>query len=209
MMYPLPWILTPIAIQALTTIFYTIIWRRWKKNLLYISVKFYKYRHEGNKWITRGIIKSIKQRDKLYEELSCTNRSHARYHPLKNKLNTFNKTLTKTIRKAKLVYYRREFEYNRSNIKRTWSTISDILCKTKHTHQGVKSIISNGRMINDTAKIVNKFNEFFFINIGPNLISNVSRVFHDTHNKYLTRNIWTSFSFSLVNKNRIAKTSAY
>ena len=119
----------------------------------------------------------------------------------------FNKTLKKTIQEAKLVYYRREFEYNRSNIKRTWSTINDILCKTKHSHQGVKSIISNGRMINDTAEIVNKFNEFF-INIGPNLTSNVSRVSHETHHKYLTRNILTSFNYSLVDENHIAKTLA-
>ena len=181
-------------------IFYTIIW--W-----YRYVKFDKYRHKLHKWITHGIIKSIRQRDKLYKELSCTNRSHARYHLLKNKLNPFNKTLKKTIREAKLVYYRREFEYNRSNIKRPRSTINDILCKTKHIHQGVKSIISNGRMINDTAEIVNKFNEFFII-IGSNLISNVSRVSHETHHKYLTRNIITSFNFSLVDENHIAKTLA-
>ena len=175
------------------------------KHLPYRYVKFDKYRHKGNKWITHGIIKSIKHRDKLYKELSCTNRSHARYHLLNNKLSTF--TLKKTIREAKLVYYRREFEYNRSNIKRTWSTINDILCKTKHSHQGVKSVISNGRMINDTAEIVNKFNEFF-INIGLDLISNVSRVSHETHHKYLTRNILTSFNFSLVDENHIAKTLA-
>ena len=84
------------------------------KHLPYRYVKIDKYRHKGNKWITRGIIKSIKQRDKLYKELSCINRSHARYHLLKNKLSTFNKTLKKTIREAILVYYRREFEYNRS-----------------------------------------------------------------------------------------------
>ena len=108
---------------------------------------------------------------------------------------------------AKLVYYRREFEYNRSNIKRTWSTINDISCKTKCSHQGIKSIISNGRMINNTAKVVNEFNEFF-INIGPNLICNVSKVSHETHHKYQTRNILTSFNFSLVDENHIAKTLA-
>ena len=150
----------------------------------------------------------MKQRDKLYTELSCTNRSHARYHLLKNKLNTFDKTLKKTIREAKLVYYRWKFEYSRSNIKRTWSTINDILCKTKHSHQGVISIISNGRMINDTAEIVNEFNDFFII-IKPNLISNVSRVSHETHHKYLIRNILTSFNFSLVDENHIANTLAF
>ena len=53
-------------------------------------------------------------------------------------------------------------------------------------------------MINDTAEIVN----------CPNLISNVSRVSHETHHKYLTRNILTSFNFSLVDENHIAKTLA-
>ena len=62
-------------------------------------------------------------------------------------------------------------------------------------------------MLNDTAEIVNKFNELF-INIGPNLISNVSRVSHGTHHKYLTGNILTFFNFSLVDENHIAKTLA-
>ena len=67
------------------------------KNLYlpYRYVKLNKYRHKGNKWITHGIIKSIKQRDQLYRELSWISRSHARYHLLKNKLNTLNKTLKK------------------------------------------------------------------------------------------------------------------
>ena len=37
--YQLPWILTPIAIQILTTIFYTIIWRRWKTNIYHIDME--------------------------------------------------------------------------------------------------------------------------------------------------------------------------
>ena len=140
MIYQLPWKLTAIAIQTLTTIFYTIIWCRWKTNICHIDME------NLTNIDTRET--KVKQRDTLYKELSCTNRSHAKYHLLKNKLNTFNKTLKKTMREAKLVYYRREFEYNRSNIKRTWSTINDILWKTKYSHQSVKSIISNGRMIN-------------------------------------------------------------
>ena len=63
-------------------------------------------------------------------------------------------------------------------------------------------------MKNDTTKIVNKFNDFFFINIRPNLISNVSIVSHETHHKYLIRNILTSFNVSLVDENHIAKTLA-
>ena len=62
-------------------------------------------------------------------------------------------------------------------------------------------------MINDVAKIVNKFNDFF-INIWPNLISNASRVSHEPHHKYLPKNTLTSLNFSLVDENCIAKTLA-
>ena len=97
-----------------TTIFHTIICRRWKTNICHIEMQnFDKYRHKGNKAITHGIMKSIKQRGRLCRELNCISRSHARYHLLKNKLNTFNKTLKKTIREVKLVYHRRKFEYIR------------------------------------------------------------------------------------------------
>ena len=37
MIYQLPCILTPIAVQTSTTIFYTIIWRRWKTNISHID----------------------------------------------------------------------------------------------------------------------------------------------------------------------------
>ena len=169
------------------------------KYLPFRYVKFDKCRHKGNKWITHRIIKSIEQKDKLYKELSCIGLSHVRYHLLNNKPNKFNKSLKKTIREVKLAYYRQEFEYTRSNIKRTWSTINEILCKTKN--RGVKSIMSKRRRINDTAEIVNKFNNFV-INIGPNLINNVLKVSHETHHKYLIRNTLTSFNFSRVDENQ-------
>ena len=71
------------------------------KHLPYRMVKFDKYKHKGNKWITHGILRSIKHRDELYKELSCTVRTSDRYLVLKNKLNTFNKMLNKQYGKQK------------------------------------------------------------------------------------------------------------
>ena len=117
------------------------------KLLPYWMVKVDKYKHKGNKWITHGILWSIKHRDELYEELSCTVRTSDRYLVLTNKLNTFNEMLKKTIREAKISYYKQEFDHNtcRSNVRKTWNTINEILCKTKQKWHGLKSIISNGK----------------------------------------------------------------
>ena len=39
------------------------------KHLLVRKIKFNKYKHKKNKWITRGILKSIKTKNKLYKVL--------------------------------------------------------------------------------------------------------------------------------------------
>ena len=71
-----------------------------------------------NRWITHGVIKSIKYRDKLYRNLKATNKDSLLYGQLKNKLSVYNKILKKTIREAKYVYYNRQFEESKANIKK-------------------------------------------------------------------------------------------
>ena len=87
------------------------------KHLPWKLVKFNKYRHKGNRWITHGVIKSIKYRDKLYRNLKGAQKDSLFYTELKNKLSVYNKILKKTIREAKYIYYNRQFEESKSNIK--------------------------------------------------------------------------------------------
>ena len=42
-------------------------------------VKFKKYKHKRNNWITHGIIKSIKYRDNLYKQVKMTNTNSSQY----------------------------------------------------------------------------------------------------------------------------------
>ena len=57
-------------------------------------VKFNTYKHKGNKWITAGVLRSIKYRDKLYKALQNTDRtSHLYFFPFKQKLNKYNSLL--------------------------------------------------------------------------------------------------------------------
>ena len=149
-----------------------------------VMVKFDKYKHKENKWITHGILRSIEHRDELYKELSCTVRTSDRDLILKNKLNTSNKMLKKKNTGSKNV------DNNRSNVRKTWNTINEILCKTKQKRHGLKSIISNGKKINDPIEIVNQFNDFF-INVEPNLIKNVAQPINETYRKYLNKSTLT------------------
>ena len=61
------------------------------KHLPFKFFKFNKYQHKNNKWITCGIIKSIKCRDKLYRDFKCMDNSSITYVQYKNQQYVYNK----------------------------------------------------------------------------------------------------------------------
>ena len=64
-----------------------------KKHLSSMTVKFNKHKDKRSPWITQGIIKSIKFRDKLHRKLKKTPRDNPQYICHKLNLNTYNKIL--------------------------------------------------------------------------------------------------------------------
>ena len=66
-----------------------------EKHTLKKTVKLNKHKHKISKWITHGIIKSIKYRDKLYKTLKMTHHESPDYTILKVNLKAFNTILKK------------------------------------------------------------------------------------------------------------------
>ena len=64
-----------------------------------------KDKQKKNKWISLGIIRSIKTRDALYLKFKRCNHHSAEYNALRNNIHVFNCILKKTICKAKIHYY--------------------------------------------------------------------------------------------------------
>ena len=94
-------------------------------------VKFNKYKHKKSSWITQGLLKSIKYRDKLYKRLKLTDPNSANYDTININLKTYNGILKTSIRAAKQAYFELCFNRFKNDIKNTWKTINDILSKTK------------------------------------------------------------------------------
>ena len=169
------------------------------KHLPWKLVKFNKYRHKNNRWITHGVIKSIKYRDKLDRNLKNASKDSISYVELKNRLGVYNKILKKAIREAKYIYYNRQFEEIRTNVRKTWSIMNEIISWTKNKKGGIKSIIKDGRQIRDLSQIVENFDEFF-VNIGPNLSRNTNCRIGKSFQTYLNRHIVTCLHFKLINE---------
>ena len=92
------------------------------------NVRFNKYKHKMNKWVTTGILKSIRYRNSLYKKLKSTPYNCEQHMTLKLNLKTYNYILNKTIRTAKKEYYFTEFSKYKHDIRKTWDTIKEVIC---------------------------------------------------------------------------------
>ena len=164
--------------------------------------KFHKHRHKKNKWITYGILRSIRFRDDLYLKYKRCSENSTEYYTLKSNLRVFNSILKRTIRNAKIHYYNEVFEENKKNIKATWKYIPEIICKSSNQGKTLNKIIVDSNIITDPKEICDRFNEFF-VGIGPKLASNINTENKKVFSSYLTHRIITSFSFTLVDQRDI------
>ena len=176
------------------------------KHLPYKLVKFNKYKHKGSNWISRGVINSIKYRDEIYRKLKKTEKSSVLHDEVKQKLKVYNSILKKTIRESKLSHYNKAFDDNKSNMRKTWAIINELICKTKNKHQGIKTILSSeGKQIKDQVKIAELLNNFY-LNIGPALANHAVNQPNINFQTFLKRRILTSFHFDLIDECSLGKT---
>ena len=94
-------------------------------------VRFKKYKHKISPWMTNGILKSIKMKDKMYRTLKKTNPLSLNYITLEYNLKIYCSMLQKCIRIAKSSYYHNQFEKYKSDIKKTWNQIHELIRKKR------------------------------------------------------------------------------
>ena len=74
-------------------IIHEVIEKAKNKHMLSTLVKFDKYKHKRCEWITYGLLKSIRFRDKLYKKMKLTNPASREYQIMNINLKTYNKIL--------------------------------------------------------------------------------------------------------------------
>jgi hypothetical protein len=167
-------------------------------------VKYDKHKHKGNSWITHGIIRSIKYRDKLYTILKCTDPNDNSYQEKKLNLMNYNRILKQNIRLAKKTYYHSCFENFKDDIKKTWSAINSILNRSKNKKDISENFLVNNEYTSNAECISNAFNEFF-INIGQDISQNIVVPQNRSFDEYLSPPIRQKFSFKCITKETVLK----
>ena len=119
-----------------------------------------------NLWMTKGLLKSSKRKQKLYEKF-VKKRS-----PRNENIYKAYKSLFKSLKKkSKKNYYTKRLDNYQNDIKKSWDVTKEIIGGAKSTKDIFpKRMIIDDQEISDQGKIANCFNKFF-ADIGPKLAS--------------------------------------
>lgn len=139
-------------------------------------------------WMTQGLFKSIKRKNKLYRKFKLKPNDHnqTKYKQYRNKLNHLIKITTKN-------YYTQKLENAKNSLKDTWRILKDLINKKKSKLIYPNTFSHNNKEISNTNEIAQTFNEYF-TNIGPNLASIIPQT-NNRFQEYLPNNYPQSFLF--------------
>ena len=139
----------------------------------------------------------------MYRRLKETPVSDQIYQTLKINLQTYNRILKCSIRKAKKDYYHSRFVKCKNDIKKTWTCIKDVLNSSQDKNFPNHFLVDNIPCSNNNT-IANKFNQFF-VNIGPSLANEIHPPINMTYQCYLNDTILPVFVFQNVTEEYVSK----
>ena len=154
-------------------------------------VHIHKKSKKGAPWMTKGLLVSRKNKQKLYKK-------KLKNSTPQNILNfkEYNRVYTRMTRLSRQKYYDSKFLEFSKDCKKTWQTINEVLGKNKQHLDLPQEFLSNGNILDSSLDIANGFNEFF-ANIGPKLASQIPKPKKDFSN-FLTNPCNEQFVFGNV-----------
>jgi hypothetical protein len=149
-------------------------------------------------WMTKCILKSVRNKNKLYRAflMNPNDKDRQKYTKYKNKLNHI-------IKVAKKMHYEEQLVMHKQNSKMVWKTLNQILNKPNKNSKIAKSFVGNNStdIIDDPIDIANKFNDYF-VKIGPNLANQIN-INDETFEKFLSGSYQSSFSVDVITENEL------
>jgi exonuclease III len=132
-----------------------------------------KYKHKMSPWITYGIMRSIRSRDRLYKKLKKSKPGSYEYEAMNSNLKTYNQILQKTIREARRLFYHGEFKECKNDVRKTWKTIDSALGRNKVDEKLPEYVEMVNEKIENPQEIVNTMN-LHFAKIGNKLADSIA-----------------------------------
>ena len=143
--------------------------------LRYMSRKQSKFHTKP--WITKAIRKSIKTKNKLLKKLIKDKKTEFSVY-----FKTYRNLLTKVKEISKHLYFKQEIFNSKSNSKKLWSTINNIVCIKKPKNSGINCIENSDHdQIFNSKDIAESLNKYF-ISIPNKLLQSTNNLSHKDFN---------------------------
>ena len=136
-------------------------------------VKFNKFKHRKNPWLTKGILKSLKTKEMLYLKM-VKSRNSSEFSICEAKYKNYNLIYMKCVRLAKKMYWENQFEETKNDMKKTWNNINFVLNRHRNKSNFPTVFRANQNTFSTDDAIANGFNQYF-TNVGPNLANALPR----------------------------------
>ena len=146
------------------------------------------FKKSTSPWITNEIIQQIKIKEKLYKK-SLTKKDPSHWIKFKSHRNK----VTRLIEEAKRNYYKLEIDKTKSNPRKLWRTLNNIINLKKNTNptSNINIYDSTDSLVSEPKKVSTVFNHFF-ANVGKELSKNIDPITtndqHKLTNKHPIKN---------------------
>ena len=112
-------------------------------------------------WTTKGILTSIRQKDKIHKEMIKANNSPNKQLKL-SLYKKYRNIIVDLLKKSKESYYRKYFDDSRRNRKAVWNGINEIICsKSKANAWEANCLLINGKAVSQPKDIAEHFDDYF------------------------------------------------
>ena len=120
-------------------------------------------------WMNKNILQQIKTKNNLFQKFL-----KSRDIEDLQKYKSFRNSLSKIIRRNKVLYYQNRIKKSQKNISEIWKTVREIINVKPYSKNAISHITnSNGDCVTDPNEIPNELNNFF-CSIGTSLATNIS-----------------------------------
>ena len=148
--------------------------------------KFNKRKHKKENWMTNELLIKIVEKNKLYVKWKTTPINLEKYEEVKKQFKECEKNVIKLIKEAKQQYFDRIFTAYRTDLKKTWRTISETLCRNKKHCDAPSRFFHDGKELSEPKAIANAFIIIYLYSL---------KTWHEYYKQCYTKNLHTMMSF--------------